>query len=142
MTRSSGLSSERVTMIEVEISGDANNLSPNKRLNHWAVSHRKAKWRGHSKLVAESLITRADPRPLGRVRISFVVRRARRLDPDNAASSQALKAIVDGFRDAGLLKDDTADYCERGSVTQEIGKQYKLCPSVIVRLEACEQAGG
>jgi hypothetical protein len=72
------------------------------------------------------------------VRVSFVLRRGRRLDPDNAASTQALKVILDSVVGAGLLKDDSLLYCTRGEVTQETGKQYKLHPNVIVRLEEIE----
>ena len=75
------------------------------------------------------------------MRISFVIRRGRRLDADNAASSTALKAALDGIVEAGLLKDDSLLYCERGDVMQETGKQYRLRPEVVVILEPVGERG-
>jgi hypothetical protein len=123
-------------MIELEIPGDANELSPNKRM-HWRKEHKlKSEWRGRSHLITALAMREGSVNPpQRRVRVSFILRRGRRLDPDNAASTRALKSLVDGLRDAGLLKDDTEQYCERGSVRQEIGREYRLRPSVLVILE-------
>lgn len=127
-------------MIELEVAGDSNNLGPNKK-HHWRSRNRLLQqWREKAHVIARNEMNRglAKP-PQSRVQISFTVRRGRRLDPDNAASSLALKGIVDGLRDAGLLADDTAKYCERGAVLQEISKEYKQRPSVVVRLEPLDQ---
>ncbi len=124
-------------MLELEIPGDSNQGSHNKRLHWRSVANIRKKWRQKAFLSA-SLVWGDAPPLAGRVRVSFIVRRGRRLDPDNAASSICLKAVLDGIVEAGLLEDDTLLHCERGDVTQETGKEYKLRPSLVVRLEPVE----
>jgi len=125
-------------VITFEVFGDANELSWNKR-SHWRKVHSlKKQWRERARL---SLALTPGVEPVqGRVRVSYILRRGRRLDPDNAASTGVLKVLLDSIVEAGLLKDDTLLYCTRGEVTQEVGKQYRECPSVVVILEEIEDA--
>lgn len=127
-------------MIELVVPGDSNELGPNKRL-HWQAKRRLVQqWRERSQIIARNALHYGLAKaPESRVQISFIVRRGRRLDPDNAAASSSLKALVDGLRDAGLLADDTAKHCTRGAVDQEISKEYKQRPSVVVRLEPLDE---
>jgi len=69
-----------------------------------------------------------------RVRITFTLRRGRLLDPDNAHSSVALKAIVDALKGV-YFPDDKAACVEYGSLRQEIGTRYRHLPEVEVLLE-------
>src|SRR5688572_9515766 len=63
-----------------------------------------------------------------KVRVSVIIRRARKLDPDNAIAS--LKHLIDGiFKDA-ITKDDSDKYIELGIVSQETNAKYKSSPEV------------
>lgn len=62
------------------------------------------------------------------VRISFVVRRGRKLDPDNALAG--LKPIIDGLTaratgTAGLVPDDTGDWISYAPVDFNTGDVWK-----------------
>lgn len=118
-------------MIEVVIPGDAAELSPNRRLHWRTYANLKKKWRTSARLVGQNLWGGKEPLD-GLMQVSYIIRRARRLDPDNAASSGALKHILDGLVDAGLLVGDTAKHTIRGEVRQETGKQYKGKEEVVV----------
>lgn len=61
---------------------------------------------------------------LVRIRASVVGRQRRRSDPNNAAD--ATKALVDGLRDAGVLKDD--DYSHVIGPDHRIGDPDPLLP--------------
>lgn len=64
----------------------------------------------------------------GKVKVSVIIRRARKLDPDNAIAS--LKHVIDGlFKDA-VTKDDSDKFIELGLVSQETDAKYKNSPEV------------
>ena len=58
--------------------------------------------------------------------MSFIVRRPRLLDPDNAMSTRAIKSALDGIVQAGVLKGDTVSLVEIGGVAQEKAKECEL----------------
>jgi Holliday junction resolvase RusA-like endonuclease len=111
------------------IPGDSNLLGANKR-SHWRKEHKlKQQWKQNAFLIA-SLAWDGEPLQ-GMVRISYIIRRPRLLDPDNAMSSKALKAAVDGIVEAGLLRGDTVKLVTIGYVRQEKAKE----PEVEIILE-------
>lgn len=121
--------------IELTISGDPNDLSPNKR-HHWRTRADLVKrWR--TKAQIKAVEARLEP-ARGRVRISFTIRRGRVLDPDNARSSASLKACVDGLRDAGVIPNDTLKHVLIGEVIQETGGIFRHRPELVVRIEQVE----
>lgn len=118
--------------LRLVIAGDSNRCAWNQRL-HW-----RARWgRDQAWKANAGMMWRAAGSPwVGeRVRISFVIRRGRRVDPQNAMQSSALKAIVDGLK-GGAFPDDDAKHLEMGEVRQEPGARYKLCPEVEVIVES------
>src|SRR5438045_1127925 len=121
------------------IPGDSNCLSPNKRLHWRAEAALKKRWRSYAFLEVSDALNRGAVQPFtGRVRVSFVIRRGRKIDPDNAASSKALKNALDGAVEAGLIADDSLMFCERGDVTQETDKRYRERPELQVIFEGIE----
>ncbi len=84
------------------------------------------------------------PKVNGPVRVSITVRRAKRLDTDNAISG--CKPLIDGLFaerrrkgypvEPGLITpDDSPEWLALGEVTQEIGPEWKGREQVIVRIE-------
>ncbi len=122
-----------------QIPGDANLLSPNARMHWRSEAALKKRWRSLAFLEVASALNSGAMKPFhGRVSVSFVVRRGRKVDADNASSSGALKALLDGVVEAGLIADDSLLFCERGSVTQETNRKYKERPEVLVTVEEIE----
>lgn len=115
------------------IPGDSNELGPNRRL-HWQAKRKLVKkWYDNTGFCIN--VVMGDRRFYAeRVRITFTLRRGRLLDPDNAHSSAALKAIVDRMK-GWLFPDDKAACCEYGSLKQETGSQYRHTPEVEVLIE-------
>lgn len=104
-------------------------LTANQRL-HWAPKHKI------TRAVREAAFYQARAHgipPLGRCRVelTWVVADRRRRDADNV--SPTLKAICDGFVDAGIVTDDTPDLMQKPEVT--IRHEYGATPhlEVIVR---------
>lgn len=122
----------RRASVRLVVPGDSNELGANKRL-HWRAEHRlKQKWLENTYTLALVALRTGKAWPLGgKVRVSFIVRRPRLLDPDNAMSSRALKAVLDGIVAVGILQGDTSTHIEIGSVTQEKAKE----PEVEIILE-------
>lgn len=116
------------------IAGDTDDLGPNSRMNRGKKLRLVKEWREKACWIA---LNRQEPPFEGRTSISFIIRRGRLLDDDNAAASACLKAIVDGLRDAGLIKGDNYSLMRRGTVTQTTGAQWRLFPEVEVRIEEC-----
>lgn len=120
------------------LSGDSDNLSPNARMNRGKKLRLVKEWREKARWSALCL----DPTPFeGTVVISFVIRRGRLLDDCNAVGSIALKSIVDGLRDAGLIKGDTLAFMRRGKVEQVAGPPWRLFPEVEVKIEEINGSG-
>lgn len=122
---------QRVVLV---IGGDSNRLGPNSRINRQGRARIVKEWRTRARLVAQNMLNSGEARPLrGVALISFVLRRGRFLDPDNARSSACLKAIIDGIVDAGLIRGDTVELVRAGEVAQETG--WRRRPEVVVLLE-------
>lgn len=89
-----------------------------------------------------------EPRFEGKVRLSFIIRRARSADTSNLLGG--LKPVLDGLcvglewrvknqvvrREPGMLPDDSPKYLEIGSVRQETGSQWKGREMILVTVEA------
>jgi hypothetical protein len=121
--------------IELVIPGDTNELSPNARL-HWQSRRRKVKqWRDKARIIYRY---HGQVAFHGQVEISFIIRRGRRIDGDNARSSGALKAVIDGFVDEGMVKDDSTEFVLHGGVKQETGAGWRYAPELVVMVEACD----
>lgn len=97
-------------------------LSPNLRLHHMERATRVAYWRGLTRIA---WLATHRPRYPGRVRVEFLMRRARRVDTDNAMS--ACKALIDGLTprrhleplEAAMLPSDSPTHVEFGPLRQE-----------------------
>lgn len=83
-------------------------LSMNDRYQHWAVEARLIKQVKHT---AKFLAIRAGvpALPHAEVVLTYVPRNKARRDRVNLASTH--KALVDGLVDAGVLADDTPEFC-------------------------------
>lgn len=125
-------------MIEFAIAGDCAELSLNKRLFYLKRARLNRKWRETASLLYRS---NGHGEFAGKVRVSFVLRRGRRLDPHNAMSTGAIKAVLDGLVDAGMVPDDTDQYLEIGSVRQETAKEYRHFPELLVQIEEADAGG-
>jgi hypothetical protein len=122
----------------LRIAWDAGRLTPNKtRGMHWAEVGRLS---DHAKTAARVAYYAAGcPEIDGKVRISIVVRRPRRTDPD--ATLASVKPIVDALfcRDkngTGITPDDSDRYVEYGSISQETGARWRGCEEVEIRVES------
>lgn len=99
---------ETTQIMRVEFDRPGAPLSMNGRVNHYVRARVTKLWRG---TAATAALTQLGVGPAGRrrdacfVRVSFPVERPGiRRDPHNLAP--AVKAIVDGFVDAGVWPDD------------------------------------
>ncbi len=118
------------------LKGDIALLSPNRLpLNRMAVWRMEQHWK--EKAAAEWLALPSRCRFPGRVRVSFCIYRWRKLDPDNARSSRALKMVIDGLK-GKAFPDDTERWVEMGPVTQVSSLQYRRFPAVSVTLEGID----
>ena len=126
-------------MIEIRVVGDPiASLSPNLRL-HYLQRHRRVQdWKSRAWLA---WLEANRPRVRRKVRVSLVVRRARRVDPDNAWAS--VKAILDGLTDEpgrlALWPNDSADWIEVGGVIFETGQRWSGREELLIRCEALDQ---
>lgn len=127
--------------VELVIPGDANEGSRNQR-RHWrGEMGLKKQWRTQAFLVASDALNSASGAPFEkRVRVSWVIRRGRKIDPDNACSSAVLKHCLDGCVDAGLLRGDSEQFVECGTVTQETGRLYRDRPEILLILQEVDDA--
>lgn len=109
---------------------DVNRCSPNLR-QHWRV---RAK---HTKAAREAgrqaWLEAGSPVASGPVRVSLLVRRARKLDQANLWS--ACKGLLDGVFVGALTPDDGERWVKLGSVTQESGKAWKLREECVLVVE-------
>jgi hypothetical protein len=121
--------------VVLTLSGDTDDLGPNARMNRGKKLRLVKEWREKAQLTATNARAWRKTVPFeGPVIISFIIRRGRALDDDNAKGSHALKAICDGLRDAGLIKGDTLAFMHRGTVDQTTGPQWRLFPEVEVKI--------
>lgn len=115
--------------------GDTNRLAPNRLpLNRFARWRMEQAWKEQARLTWLAV---GEPPFSGRVRLTFTLYRARKLDEDNAHSSLALKYVVDGLK--GLaFPDDSIRWVEYGHIRQEPAWQYRgKSAAVEVLIEEC-----
>ena len=129
-------------VIRIIVAHDPARTSPNQRL-HWAERHRR---NDAARAAARAGWLQAGcPVATGLVRISFIVRRARKLDADNALAG--CKPIIDALfgqrRRArqpalpGLVTpDDSPRWLTLGEVRQETGARWRRRPEVEVVIES------
>ena len=122
-------------MISLVVPGDVvGALSPNLRLHYYERHRRNQDWRQRAWLAWQAA---GRPQVTGKVRLTFTIRRSRRVDPDNALAS--MKALVDGLVDQpgrpALLRDDNEALVEFGAVRFECGAAWSKRPEVIVAVE-------
>jgi hypothetical protein len=72
------------------------------------------------------------PTMTGPVDVSILVRRGRRLDPDNLLAS--CKSAIDGLFNGAITPVDTERWVRYVSWTQETGREWALRPEVVVRV--------
>jgi hypothetical protein len=110
---------------------DIGRLSPNRRAAHWGqdCGARRA-----ARLLAQDAWRKAgSPKAAGKIRLSFLIRRPRSMDPDNLIA--VLKPILDGLCCGQLTPDDGARWVELGSVAQETGRKFALREEVMIEVE-------
>lgn len=110
--------------------------------SHWSHSSAVRDYRHECAVVAlcHAAATPANWPTPNRVRVSLLFGtqrqphdgRYRPRDPTNAVS--AAKALIDGLRDAGVIREDSAKHFELGSVTID----SKVEPGVYVTVEVIE----
>lgn len=115
---------------------DANEMNPNRRrkLRDWIrtkTAHKNAArivWREAGKPVSASPVV-----------VSVTIRRGRLLDEDNARAS--LKAVFDGLFKQAITPDDSPQWVKLGTLTQEVGKRWKLKPEIeiVVKESVCQE---
>ena len=142
---------------EITVLCDVQSTSDNvMRRLHWREVHRRRKAARLAGFVGWSRAGR--PTVAEKVRVSILVRRGVRLDPQNIVG--ALKPVFDGVfvgweekpkgnhlpaRLPGMLPDDSAEWLEIGQVAQETGKRWKGREEVVLTVEelpAVSVAGG
>lgn len=92
-------------------------ISSNQRL-HWAVRMRLVK---DLRLLGMALASQRRIPAIGRAVVTVIVHpgyRVRRLDPSNYADT--FKALMDGIVDAGVLRDDSAEYLLKVSYVEGV----------------------
>ncbi len=120
--------------ISLLIPGDSNTCGPNKKY-HWQARRRLVnRWKQNTDRAIQQRLD------IGlwsakRVRITFTLFRGRVLDPDNAASSFALKAVCDQLVAHGFFPDDSAKHVCYAPIRQVTGAQFRHQPAVQVELE-------
>ena len=126
--------------IRIVVPFDIARCSPNLRL-HWAERNS----RNHRAKIAARVawINAGKPTAEGKVRVSFLVRRGRRLDPDNLLA--ACKPVVDMLFNAkrthgGITPDDSSRHIEIGRIGQETGARFKGHETVELIVEPIEEA--
>jgi hypothetical protein len=129
--------------VEILLLGDpVKALNPNARL-HWAErAERTRDWRTRARLA---WLEAGAPRFDVPVTLSFTVRRSRVLDVDNTVA--ALAPILNGLRrdprhpdrDA-MIPDDGPEWVTLGRVEIQTGEQYRINPSVTIRVQPVEAA--
>lgn len=119
------------------IPGDAAELSPNRRIGRYKKAGITRRWRKQAAIIA-ALEIRWPPQPR-RVRLSWLIRRGRELDPAQLHGSGCLKAIEDGLVDARVMPDDAPKWVEWGLVQQEASKGFRLHPHIVVTITVIEE---
>jgi hypothetical protein len=125
--------------VEIIIVGDVvKALSLNQRL-HFMQRHARTK--DYKTRAWLAWVQAGHPRATGRVRLDFVVRRFRVVDP--GAVHEAMKACVDGLRDQpgrpSLLPDDSAKWLQLGEIIFETGARWRGREEVVVRVWPVEK---
>jgi hypothetical protein len=111
---------------------DIGPLSPNRTLGrHWSV---REKLKRITERTAYAVWHKAGkPRAAGPVIVTYTVRRARKLDGDNALS--ACKALGDCLFKNRITRDDSPEWVTFNPVVQVFTPKSKAAPSVDVLVE-------
>jgi len=109
---------------------DANEMNPNKRrrLRDWISTKTR-----HKNTAYATWLVADRPRSASPVTVNVTIRRGRLLDEDNARAS--LKAVFDGLFKGGITPDDSPQWVKLGTLTQEVGKRWKLKPEIEIVVE-------
>lgn len=98
----------------IRVAFDPGRLSPNRRM-HPAL--RRSVARVSSQLARAAWVVAGSPRAPGKVRVTWIVRRARRCDDDNLIA--ALKQVRDGLFTAAITPDDSPRWIGAVALVQE-----------------------
>lgn len=110
---------------------DPGPMSPNKRTNWRKLAKLKSDaWKAARWIWLEA----GKPKSDVPIRVSYIVRRARRLDDDNAILG--LKSARDALFNDAITPNDTPDWVLTAGLDQEIGPQWKARPETVVIVEA------
>lgn len=104
------------------------------RRMHWA--QRSALFRQAKEVARLAWLAAGSPTAAGKVRASFVVRRARSLDVANLLG--ALKPILDGIFVGAVTPDDGPAFLEIGGLQQVISREWKRWEEVEVIVEGID----
>ncbi len=109
---------------------DANDMNPNnrRRLRDWISIKTR-----HKFTARVVWLQAGKPVSLSPVIVSVTIRRGRMLDEDNVWAS--LKAVFDGLFKNAITPDDSPQWVKLGTLTQEVGKQWKLKPEIEIVVE-------
>lgn len=110
---------ERIVLV---VPFDPHRTSPNRR-HHWRALAGLKKTFRRATIAAWRMAGSPTVPPTAKVRLSFLVRRGRRLDHDNIIAS--MKSSVDQTIACIGLPNDGPEHVTIGSVTQETGKRWQ-----------------
>lgn len=116
-------------LCRIVVEADPNLCSPNRRrkvrtyIQHSTAHKQLAQvaWRKAKRPVA--------PGPFP-ITVNVIVRRGNRMDEFNAWAG--MKHVIDGLFVKAITPDDSAKYVRQGSITIEVGPQWKKFPHVEV----------
>jgi Holliday junction resolvase RusA-like endonuclease len=112
--------------LEIELPGLPKN--PNGSHGHWRTAHGIRKtWRNAACLVAK---TKAPPLPLSKCRLECTRFSTSSSDYDNLVAS--FKPLIDGLKDAGIIKDDNQNCIIERKYTCEKAKPKQGKVRIIV----------
>lgn len=115
---------------QISVSVDVQGASPNNR-GHWRKLYRIKK--AMREAAQWAWVAAGKPVSDVPVRYSILIRRARRIDGDNAIA--CCKPLIDGLFHKAVTPSDSGRWVTLGTVTQETGKKWKLAPEVVVTIE-------
>lgn len=120
----------------LRIPGKAIELNHNQRLNPYVRRERVKRWR---LAAAEEAAKLGWPPAHRKVRLDWVIRNGRAIDPAQVHGTAATKAIEDGLVDAGIMPDDNVEWVEWDRIRQEYGPEWKGREEVQVTITVVEE---
>lgn len=112
--------------VVITITFDIARCSPNRRM-HWRTRAREAKAARAAARWAWRIS--GEPRAIGPVEVSILIRRGRVMDEDNALAS--CKSLLDGLLNDGVTPNDSLAWVRHVEVGQETGKGWGQRPEVV-----------